>query len=109
MIAEVTVGAASLMGALVFATGVVRWAVAPVPESGRERPRRQHRARRVRRVEEYVPAGYLIPAFAGAGWPQPAFRHCIECRSTVPVLVHHGAHRCDAYGHVTITTIGGNR
>jgi hypothetical protein len=95
---------------LVFVAAIffIRYAVTPAPVPGRERPRRQHRGPRQRRVEEYVPAAALIPAFAGAGWPQPAFAHCIQCRSTVPVLVHHGAHRCDAHGHVTTHTTTGS-
>jgi hypothetical protein len=106
VIPEVTAGAASLMGALVFATGVVRWAVTPVAKPGQHRARR---SRPVRRVEEYVPAGHLIPAFAGAGWPNTAFAYCTGCHRTVPVVVHDSAHRCDR-GHVTIhTTTGDHR
>ncbi len=73
---------------------------------GRSWPHRaKHRGPRApRRVEEYVPAAALIPAFAG-GWPTLAFAHCIQCRTTVPVVVHNGAHRCD-HGHTTITTTG---
>ncbi|MFJ4624284.1 hypothetical protein [Streptomyces sp. NPDC088812] len=72
--------------------------------------RGEHRGPRRRPVEEYVPAGVLIPALAvhGPGWPTAAFRYCIGCRAEVPVVVHDGAHRCDAHGHVTIH-IGGNR
>ena len=99
MIPEITLGAASLMGALVAATAVVRWAVSPAPVPGRHRPVR------VRPVEEYVPARDLIPAFAG-GWPRTAFAHCIECQGTVPVVVHGDAHRCDR-GHVTTHLMGG--
>jgi hypothetical protein len=98
MIPEITIGAASLMGALVAATAVVRWAVRPVSAS-------RHRAHR-RPAEELVPARDLIPAFAG-GWPTASFAHCVECRRTVPVVIHGTAHRCDA-GHTTIhTTTGG--
>lgn len=78
---------------------------------GRSWPARpKHRGPRARRrVEEYVPAAALIPAFAD-GWPTTAFAHCIECRTTVPVVVHHGAYRCDAFGHVTThTTTGDHR
>lgn len=95
MIPEITIGAASLMGALVGATAVVRWAVRPVSAG-------QHRGRR-RPAEELVPAGVLIPAFAGSGWPTAGFAHCVECRRTVPVVIHGQAHRCDA-GHTTIHT-----
>lgn len=74
---------------------------------GRSWPHRsKHRGPRApRRVEEYVPAAALIPAFAD-GWPTPAFRHCIECRTTVPV-VHTGTHRC-THGHVTTHTTTGS-
>lgn len=73
--------------------------------------RAKHRGPR-RPVEEYVPAGHLIPALAvhGPGWPTAAFRHCIGCQRVVPVVVHDGAHRCDAHGHVTIhNTTGSTR
>jgi hypothetical protein len=81
VIPEVTVGAASLMGALVFATGVVRWAVTPVAKPGQHRARR---SRPVRRVEEYVPAYLLVPA-------QQLSAPCPDCGS-----------------HVTITTTTGS-
>lgn len=70
--------------------------------------RRKHRGPRApRRIEVEVPGHHLIPALAGPGWPQPAFRHCIECRATVPVVVHGTAHRCDA-GHTTLHTTTGS-
>jgi hypothetical protein len=70
----------------------------------------RHRARPQRPVEEYVPASVLIPALAvhGPGWPQAAFRYCIGCHAEVPVVVHNGAHRCDAHGHITIHTTTGD-
>ncbi|MEU3283155.1 hypothetical protein [Streptomyces antibioticus] len=79
---------------------VVRWALTP-PAAGR------HRSRRRRQDGEYVPAHHLVPALAaqGSGWPAPAFAHCVGCHAVVPVVVHDGAHRCDA-GHITITTGG---
>lgn len=93
-------GLAVLALVFVAAVFVVRYAVTPTPTAGRHRPVR------VRPVEEYVPAATIIPAFAGTGWPQPAFRHYIGCHTEVPVVVHGGAHRCDR-GHVTIHPIGG--
>ena len=94
-------GLAVLSLVFVAAVVVVRYAVTPAPAVGRHRPVR------VRPVEEYVPASALIPAFAG-GWPPTAFRHCIQCRGTVPVVIHRGAHRCDL-GHVTSHTAGSSR
>ena len=88
---------------LVFfaAAFLVRWAF-----TGGE-PNR-HRGRRQKPVEEFVPGHVLIPALAAPGWPTTAFRHCIECRNTVPVVVHHGgAHRCE-YGHTTTHTTTGS-
>ncbi|HEY9353733.1 MAG TPA: hypothetical protein VIP28_10795 [Nocardioides sp.] len=94
----ITVGAASLMGALVFATGLVRWAVAPT-------------AARNRRANETT---IEIPLAGLRTWPEPmpvllgtqTFRPCGGCRGEVAVVVHGDAHRCDR-GHVTITRAGG--
>lgn len=88
--------------ALVLLGLLVRWAVTGGWPNQHRGPRRRKAA------DKYVPAAALIPAFAAEGWPQPDFRHCIECRTTVPVVVHDGAHRCE-HGHTTIHTIGGNR
>lgn len=93
MIDRITVGAASLMGALTFGTALVRWAVAPT-------------AARNRSAGETT---IEIPLAGLRSWPEPApvrlgtqaFRACAGCRSEVPVVVHGGAHRCDR-GHVTI-------
>lgn len=91
MTPQITIGAASLMAALVGATGLVRWAVTP------PRSRGQHRARR-RVAGEYVPGHHLIPALA-----EQAFADCLGCGAEVPVTVHPGgARRCDK-GHVTVT------
>lgn len=90
-------GLAVLSLVFVAAVFVVRYAVTPAPV-------------RVRPVEEYVPAGYLIPALAvhGSGWPRAAFAYCIGCHAEVPVVVHAGAHRCDQHGHITIHTAMGD-
>ncbi|MDX3243498.1 hypothetical protein [Streptomyces sp. ME18-1-4] len=87
--------------ALVLLALLVRYAVTG------GRPNQHRGPRRRKPVDEYVPAGVLIPAFAGPGWPTTAFAHCIECRTTVPVVVHHGAHRCDL-GHTTTHTTTGS-
>lgn len=84
------------LGGMIAALGV---GMTMVGRGWPDRPK--HRGPRRRRIDEYVPAAALIPAFAGAGWPTPAFAHCIQCRTTVPVLVHGDAYRCDAHGHVT--------
>ncbi|MER5750681.1 hypothetical protein [Streptomyces sp. NPDC002088] len=96
-------GVSALAASFVGAAFLVRYAI-----TGGQQGR--HRARRVRPAEEYVPAHVLIPALAvhGPGWPTAAFRHCIGCHAEVPVVVHDGAHRCDAHGHVTITTTTGD-
>jgi len=94
-------GISALSMSFVGAVALVRWAVTGGQPNQHRGPRRR------KPVDEWVPAAELIPAFAGAGWPQPAFRHCIECRTTVPVVVHPGAHRCE-YGHTTTHTTTGS-
>lgn len=79
MIPEITIGAASLMGALVAATAVVRWAVRPV-HVGRHRPVR------VRPVAEYVPACFLIPA-------QQYTADCPDCGSNITIHTRTGDHQ----------------
>jgi hypothetical protein len=99
---RVHAGVSALSVCFTGAVLLVRWAVTggePSKHRGRRRPRR---------IEVEVPGHHLIPALAGPGWPQPAFRHCIECRATVPVVVHDHAHRCDAHGHVTLHTTTGS-
>jgi hypothetical protein len=72
------------MGALIFATAAVRYAVAPVPKPGQHRARRPQR---VRPVEEYVPAYLLVPA-------QQLTASCPDCGSHITI---------------TTTTAGGQR
>jgi len=94
-------GISAMTACFVGATLLVRWAVTGGQQG-------QHRGPRRRPADEYVPAGALIPAFAGTGWPTTAFAHCIECRNTVPVVVHHGgAYRCE-HGHTTTHTTTGS-
>ncbi|UOB09132.1 hypothetical protein MQE23_08710 [Streptomyces sp. HP-A2021] len=78
---HITVGAASLFGALVFATGVVRWAVAPT---------------RARNVAARQPSTWPVP---GAVIVQ-AFAWCPVCRMDLPGTVHGTTYRCP-YGHLT--------
>lgn len=97
-------GLGVLAAVFVYAALLIRYAVTGGTPN-------RHRGGCRKPVEEYVPAGHLIPAFAahGCGWPQPAFRHCIGCHATVPVVVHDGAHRCE-HGHINIhTTTGDHR
>lgn len=76
MIPEITIGAASLMGALVVATAVVRWAIRPVSVG-------RHRTERVRPVEAYVPACFLIPA-------QQYTANCPDCGSNITIHTRTG-------------------
>ncbi|MFI5473142.1 hypothetical protein ACIA6D_23245 [Streptomyces cacaoi] len=97
-------GLSALSVSFVGAVALVRWAVTggrPAAHRGRRAPRR---------VEVEVRGRDLIPALAGTGWPATAFRHCIGCQDTVPVVIHGGgnAYRCDAHGHVTIHTTTGS-
>ena len=96
-------GISALSMSFVGAVALVRWAVTGGQPNQHRGPRRR------KPVDEWVPAAELIPSFA-EGWPQPDFRHCIECQATVPVVVHTGgAYHCD-YGHTTVhTTTGEHR
>lgn len=66
---RITAGAAALMGSLIAATGMVRWAVRPVPARGRHR-------------REY-----------GAAAPQQLV-HCPACGGTTSATVHGQLIRC---------------
>ena len=103
MIPEVTVGAASLMGALVFATGVVRWAVAPVAAPGRHR--------RAAVVDDATLDELLGP------WPTPAYgaavaqawRDCPNCCKATAGVVQSDGWWCGECLQPTPSPSGGNR
>ncbi|KOV86103.1 MULTISPECIES: hypothetical protein [unclassified Streptomyces] len=79
MTPEITIGATSLMGALVLGTAAVRWAVRPAPVRGRHR-------------REY-----------GAAMVQQ-WTHCPACARQAAATVHGSVLRC-TNGHL----IGGDR
>ncbi|MGY6019538.1 hypothetical protein [Streptomyces spinosirectus] len=89
---QLLLGTASILGALLLATGVAR---------RHFRPSGQHRATDV--IE--VSLTHLMPT-----WPEPAqrplvpqgFRVCKPCGGEVPVAIYEAAHCC-ANGHITIT------
>jgi hypothetical protein len=74
--------AASLVGVLVLATGVVRWAVAPT--------RARNLAGGHRSVWPLAPGAVIVQAFA---W-------CPVCSMNLPGTVHGTTYRCP-YGHLT--------
>jgi hypothetical protein len=87
VIDRITVGAASLMGALVFATGLVRWAVTPPVRRGRHRGR----------GDLVVPLAELMP-----DWPAPApgvvrqgFGECEPCGEVTAGVITRDGFRCD--------------
>lgn len=88
MIDRITVGAASLMGALVAGTGLIRWAVAPPVRRG------QHRSAR----------GVTAPLPVSAGVVRQGFGWCEPCAQTMPGVVTRDGFRCDCG-----TPAGGDR
>lgn len=85
---QITISAASIMGSLVVATAVARWAVSPAPSRGR------HRAPRVRAVLDEASLDELL-----GPWPAPAYgavvvqawRDCPTCkRATAGVVQRSG-------------------
>lgn len=95
MIDRITVGAASLMGALVFATGLVRWAVTPPARRG------QHRARpRLVTLDELLgePSAYTSYATL-TDVPQPGvvrqgFDRCEPCDDTTAGVITRDGFTC---------------
>lgn len=106
MIERITVGATSLMAALVVATGAVRWAVAPVREPGRHRG-----------TAQFVPLDDLLGppseytsyrTLTDVSWPGPirqGFGWCDPCGTTMPGTINRGGFLC---GH-RLTPAGGAR
>lgn len=98
MIPQITLGGAALMAALVGATWLVRWAVAPTAA----------RNRRASETTIEIPLAGLKPFLPDAARPYgalvgQAIAWCPLCRADVAVVLHReGAHRCDR-NHVTIT------
>jgi hypothetical protein len=88
--AHITLGAAALLGALILATGLVRWAVWPT---------RQRNLARARSVWPLAPGAVITQAYA---W-------CPVCRMDLPGTVHgtvHGTAYLCPHGHLITTTQG---
>lgn len=103
MTPQITIGAAALMASLVGATGIVRWAITPVPVPGR------HRARRSGVLDEASLDELLGP------WPQPAYgaavtqawRYCPTCCRNEPSVLHRDGWTCGHCFETTTTSTGG--
>ena len=102
MTAQITIGAAAVMAALVGATGLVRWAVTPVREPGR------HRAATTTAVLDEASLDELL-----GDWPKPApgalvaqaWRWCPSCLRVEPSVLH--ADDCWRCGHCLQVTFAG--
>lgn len=82
----ITVGAASLMGALVFATGLVRWAVTPPVRRGRHRGR----------GDLVVPLAELMPDWPPvAGVRKQGIAYCEPCGEVTAGVITRDGFRCD--------------
>lgn len=96
---QITLGAASVMGALTVGTALVRWAVAPVSVG-------RHRARTVTVLDDAS-----LDELLGE-WPGPvlgavvaqAWRWCPSCVREEPSVLHRGGWTC---GHCFENTTAG--
>lgn len=104
MIDRITVGAASLMGALAAATGLVRWAVAPPAARGRHRMQP-----RMVTLDELLgePSAYTsystLTDVEPAGVMRAGFGWCERCANTMPGTINRDGFLC---GHC-LTPAGG--
>ncbi|MFE3031524.1 hypothetical protein ACFXKY_07735 [Streptomyces canus] len=97
-------GALCILAVLALGTGLARWSVAPVRESGR------HRAPRVQVVLPDASLDELL-----GDWPEPVpgalvaqgWRWCPNCVRTEPAVLH--SDDCWRCGHCLEVTVGGVR
>lgn len=95
MIDRITVGAASVMGALVTATGVARWYVRPEHAPGRHR-----NARRLPSLDVLIgrPSAYTaVDPYADTqpiGVVRTGFGWCVPCEQTTAGVITRNGFRC---------------